>query len=190
MDKNHVYLLGKGDGWDEIKKVPKGSIIYGVNDACLRTPEVTHTFHMHDLKDFGKNKITESSTKLLKLHCEKHPEMPLFSVRRYKDFPNLILYPLEDIIDYFKLPIAYFCSGPEYMIAYAIKEGFKEMTLYGLNMSDQHTEYVQQKPGMEFWLGMAMGRGIKVNLQLDKTSLFKTKDSKIYGYFMKQWRLD
>jgi len=48
----HVYILGKGDGWDKIKEAPKGSVIYGVNDACLRTPEVTHTFHMHDLKDF------------------------------------------------------------------------------------------------------------------------------------------
>jgi hypothetical protein len=188
MNKEHVYLLGKGDGWEAINDVPKGSIIYGVNDACLRTPEVTHTFHMHDLKDFGKNKVTESSTRLMKLHCEKYPKMPLYSVRRYKDFPNIILYPLEDIVDYFKLPMAYFSSGPEYMIAWALREGFKEMTLYGLNMTVSD-EYKDQKPGMEFWLGIALGMGVKVNLQHDKSSLLKCRDSKLYGYFMKQWRV-
>jgi len=182
-----VYLLGKGDGWDAIKDVPKGSVIYGVNDACLRTPEVTHTFHMHDLKDFHNNKVTESSTRLMINHCQEHPEMPLYTVRRYKEFPNCILYPLEEVTDYFKLPTPYFSSGPEYMIAWAIKEGFEEMYLYGLNMSS-HEEYYEQKPGMEFWLGLALGRGMKVHMQWKQTSLLKTKDDKLYGYFMKQWR--
>ncbi len=185
---DHVYLLGKGDGWDEIKDVPEGSTIYGVNDACLRTPAVTHTFHMHDLKDFSRNKVTESSTNLMQLHCEKHPEMELYSVRLLKEFPNLILYPLEDIVDYFKLPIAYFSSGPEYMIAWAIREGFKEMSLFGLNMTVDK-EYIEQKPGMEFWIGIALGKGLKVNLQHDHCSLLKTRDSNLYGYFMRQWRV-
>jgi len=184
----HVYILGKGDGWDKIKEAPKGSVIYGVNDACLRTPEVTHTFHMHDLKDFHRNKVTESSTKLLINHCNDYPDMPLYTVRRYPEFPNAILYPLEDIVDFFKLPIAYFTSGPEYAMAWAIKEGFDEMTLYGLNMS-VHEEYHSQKPGMEFWIGIALGRGVKVNLQHEQTSLLKTRSGELYGYLMKQWRL-
>jgi hypothetical protein len=183
-----VYLLGKGDGWPEIKNVPKGSIIYGVNDACLRTPEVTHTFHMHDLKDFGKAGVTESSTKLMKLHCEKYPKMPLYTVRRYKDFPEAILYPLEEIIDHFKLPIPYFTSGPEYMIAWAIREGFEDIYLYGLNMTVEK-EYIDQKPGMEFWVGIALGKGIRVHLQHEQTSILKTRDSNLYGYLMKQWRI-
>jgi hypothetical protein len=187
MKPKTVYLLGKGDGWDEIKTVPKGSTIYGVNDACLRTPEVTHTFHMHDLKGFHKNKVTESSTKLLINHCKDYPEMPLYTVKCYKEIPNAILYPLEDVIDHFNLPAAYFSSGPEYMIAWAIREGFDEMTLYGLNMS-VHEEYHTQKPGMEFWIGMALGKGMKVNLQHNLTSLLKTRSGDLYGYFMKQWR--
>jgi len=183
---NTVYLLGKGDGWDEIKDAPKGATIYGVNDACLRTPEVTHTFHMHNLYEYGKNQVTESSTKLLKLHCEKHPEMELFSIKRYPDFPSCKEYPLDDILEYFNLPIPYISSGPEYMIAYAIREGFDEMYFYGLNMSVQK-EYIDQKPGMEFWIGVAIGKGIKVHLQHEHTSMLKTRDSKLYGYFIKQW---
>jgi hypothetical protein len=181
-----VYLLGKGDGWDEIKEAPKGSIIYGVNDACLRSPEVTHTFHMHDLRDLKKAKMTESSTKLLANHCLEHPEMPFYTVKHCKEYPNALLYPIEEVIDYFKLPVPYFTSGPEYMIAWAIKEGFEEINFYGLNMTVSK-EYIDQKPGMEFWIGIALGKGIKINLQHKQTSLLKTRDGLLYGYFMKQW---
>jgi len=181
-----VYLLGKGDGWDAIKEVPKGSIIYGVNDACLRSPEVTHTFHMHDLRNFYKNKVTESSTRLLINHCKDHPEMPLYTTVPYKDIPNAILYPLEEVVDYFKLPVPYFTSGPEYMIAWAIKEGFEEIHMYGLNMT-VHKEYIDQKPGVEFWTGIALGKGIKVFIQHRQSSILKTRDGDLYGYFMKQW---
>jgi hypothetical protein len=114
--------------------------------------------------------------------------MEMYSVKRYSAFPNCKEYPLEEIIDYFELPRPYFTCGPDYMLAHAIKEGFKEFYLYGLNMS-VNIEYTEQKPGMEFWLGMAMGRGIKVYLQHQHTSLLKSRDSKLYGYFMKQWNI-
>jgi len=188
MEKT-VYILGKGDGWDAIEEAPKDSIIYGVNDACLRTPEVTHTFHMHDLYEYGKAKVTESSTRLLKRHCELHPEMELYSIKHYKDFPNCKIYPLDEVLEYFNLPIPYFTSGPEYMIAYAImKENPDVLALHGLNMS-VGKEYIDQKPGVEFWIGLALGKGIKVLLQHEHTSIMKTRDSKLYGYFMKQWRI-
>jgi len=181
-----VYLVGKGNGWDEIKSVPKGSIIYGVNDACLRTPEVTHTFHMHDLYNYGKDRVTESSTRLLKTHFEKYPEHKLYSIKRYSEFPMCEEYPLDEIIEYFNPPIAYFTSGPEYMMAWAIKEGFEEVYFYGLNMS-VGKEYIDQKPGMEYWLGVMHGRGIKTYLQHEESSLMKSRDSKLYGYFINQW---
>lgn len=181
-----VYLLGKGDGWDAIKDVPKGSIIYGVNDACLRTPEVTHTFHMHDLYNYGRDKVTESSTRLLVEHCKKHPEMELYSIKRYTNFPTCREYPLDDIIEHFNPPITYFTSGPEYMMAWAIREEFEEIYFYGLNMSVGF-EYQEQKPGMEYWLGIMHGKGIKTYLQHQECSLMKSRDSRLYGYFTRQF---
>ena len=50
-------------------------------------------------------------------------------------------------------------------------------------------EWHQQKPGMEFWMGMAMGRGITLHIQHEHSSLLKSRDSKLYGYFTKQWRI-
>ena len=79
-------------------------------------------------------------------------------------------------------------TGEDGLGAWAIREGFKELSLLGLNMT-VYKEYIEQKPGMEFWLGIALGKGIKINLQHDQCSLLKTRDSNIYGYFMRQWRV-
>jgi hypothetical protein len=183
-----VYIVAKGDGWDAIEEVPKGSIIYGVNDACLRTPEITHTFHMHDLYEYGRNRVTESSTRLLKRHVEQYPDMELYSLKEYRDFPSSKVYPLEEVVEFFNLPAPYFTSGPEYAIAYAIMKGFKHIYYLGLNMS-VGKEYIDQKPGCEFWTGIAIGRGCKVYIQHEYSSLLKSRDSNLYGYFTKQWRV-
>ena len=181
-----VSLLGKGDGWDDVENAPDGHI-YGVNDAFLRTPEVTHTFHMHDLEKFFAAEGTASSTKLCILKANERKEMPFFTIGNYPPIPHAQPYPLEEVIDFFKLPFVYFSSGPEYMIAYALYQGAQELNYYGLNMTIRQ-EFKEQKPGMDFWTGIAIGMGVKVNLQWDVTSLLKTRNGELYGYNIKQWR--
>ena len=44
------------------------------------------------------------------------------------------------------------------MIAFAIFEGFKEIHVYGVDMS-QDEEYFGQRNGVEFWMGVCAGRG-------------------------------
>ena len=182
-----VYILGKGEGWDEVEKAPKGSIIYGVNDAFLRTPEVTHTFHMHDLNKFIEDPKTRSSTKLCVEHAKDKPEMEFFTCKPFKQIKHAQLYPLEEIVDHFK--VCYFSSTIEYMIAYALWKGADHLKLLGCNMSVKQ-EYIEQKPGMEYWIGRAAGMGVQVDLQHHYTSLMKTKDSLLYGYLIPQWRAD
>jgi hypothetical protein len=182
-----VNILGKGDGWDKISEAKEG-VIYGCNDSFLRTPEVSVTFHMHDLNKFANAKNTASSTKLTALNANKRPDMEFYSIYKWPNIPHCKEYPLDEIINYFDLPIPYFTSTIEYMIAFALWRGCEIMNLYGCNMTVKQ-EYVEQKPGMEFWIGMAMGRGCKVNLQHEYTSLLKTRNSELYGYNMKQWRI-
>lgn len=182
-----IYILGKGDGWEDIKDAPKGSVIFGTNDCFLRTPEVTHTFHMHDLNAFLENQDTHSSTKLCVEYAKERPDMPFFTVKEFKQMPSAKLYPLKEIIDHFK--VCYFTSTIEYMIAYALWKGCNELKYRGVNMTVKN-EYIEQKPGMEFWTGMAMGMGVKVELQHPHTSLLKTKNGLLYGYLINQWRVD
>jgi hypothetical protein len=182
-----IYILGKGDGWREIENAPKGSIIYGTNDAFLRTPEVTHSFHMHDLKAFLEKPDTHSSTKLCIEHAKLKPEMEFYTIKPFPEIKQAKLYPLDEIIDHFK--VCYFTSTIEYMIAFALWKGVKNLKLYGCNMSVKQ-EYIEQKPGMEYWVGRAVGMGVNVELQHQYTSLLKTKNSLLYGYLINQWRVD
>ena len=57
----------------------------------------------------------------------------------------------------------YLSSSIAYEIALAIYEGFSEIHLYGVDLNTE-SEYAWQKPGVEFLLGVAAGRGIRVVL--------------------------
>lgn len=57
----------------------------------------------------------------------------------------------------------YFDSSIAYMIALAIHEGFREIMLAGIDLNTQ-SEYVWQRSGVSWLLGVAMGRGIRVLL--------------------------
>lgn len=57
----------------------------------------------------------------------------------------------------------YISSSIAYEIALAIYEEFEEIHLYGVDLNTE-AEYAWQKPGVEFLLGLAAGRGIRVVL--------------------------
>ncbi len=184
-----VNILAKGNGWEEIKNivhlpVEERGLIYGTNDSFLRTPEVDVTFHMHDLEEYYNDKLRHSSTKLCMEHANANPEKPFISIYAWDRVPHCEAYPLEEIIN--KYGVCYFSSSVEYMMAYAMNKGCTEFDFYGVNMSDQQ-EYIEQKPGVEYWCGLATGMGIKINYQHEHTSLLKTKNGKLYGYFIDQW---
>lgn len=180
-----INILGKGTGWNELPNKPDG-LVYGINDACLRT-HVDVTFHMHHLDEFAKQEHSASSTRLFVQYANEHPEMEVITTRLWKEIPNAKEFPLEDIIDRFKM--CYFASTVDYAISYAIYQNAKEIRLYGINMS-VNEEYREQKPGVEFWCGYAMGLGIKVIGQPLYSSLFKTRSGLLYGYLTNQWGVE
>jgi len=59
------------------------------------------------------------------------------------------------------------------MIALAITEGFEEIGIYGVDMA-VGKEYIKERPSVEYFLGIARGRGIKVIIP-DACDLLKTR---------------
>ena len=64
------------------------------------------------------------------------------------------------------------------MIALALHMQPDVINIYGVDMS-QDTEYAAQRPSCEYYIGLAKGQGIEVNIPLDSDLL---KSSEIYGY--------
>lgn len=75
-------------------------------------------------------------------------------------------------------PEEFFTSSIDWMLAFAIREGFTRIELHGVDMFDGHERKVQRE-GAHYWIGMARGRGIDVVIP-DASSLTKTE--RLYGY--------
>jgi hypothetical protein len=70
---------------------------------------------------------------------------------------NSIVFPYQDIA-----LKGFLTSSPAYMVALAILEGFKHISIYGVDMSVDDHEYFSQQPCMSAWIGYALGLGIEV----------------------------
>jgi len=137
--------------------------------------DVTRTdriFELHDWDTIVKEGHVQS------LQASKAP-VYLQDVR--PEIPSSVRYPIEAMTERYKLPntdTPYFTNTASYMIALAIEEGVTELQLFGLDMTHD-TEYGSQRPSCEFFLGVAMGRGIRVVIHR-LSDLCKT--AFLYGY--------
>lgn len=169
-----VHIIGKGLGWE---LAPKGGETWGVNDLVL-VRNVKKVFHMHDLTgEFGRGP-TQAVTKMVNTF-----KISFFSVKKYLEIPTSISYPIGEVID--ALGVDYFTNSIDYMIAYAIYIEADEINLYGVNLVND-SEYAFEKPGVDFWVGYAKGRGIRVNVFGEHSEIMRSRDGKLYGYKTKQ----
>lgn len=98
----------------------------------------------------------------------------IYRVKPVLDKPESIPYPQEMVTKALK---AYFTGSLSYMVALAIYEAFDRISLYGVQLSS--SENHEEKANVEYLLGIAKGRGIKIELS-NSSGLLKA--SQFYGY--------
>ena len=81
--------------------------------------------------------------------------------------PRARLYPTQEVIQAFG---PYLTSTIAYMLALALYEGFSRVKLFGVDLA-LDTEYAEQRPCVEYLLGVAKGMGVKVVLPEDTSLL-------------------
>lgn len=158
-----VVIVGKGHGCAD---APLEGETWGICQ-CLRRRIFTMIIDMNDYSLWGR---TEATADKISRAAAKKNGVP------YCDLTN---YPLKEVVEYFG--VDYFTNTVDYAIALAIYRGFTEIDLYGVNMAFG-SEYEFEKPGVEFWIGQAMGRGIKVTTNGLLSTILKTRDGLLYGY--------
>lgn len=87
--------------------------------------------------------------------------VPLYMNEPTDNMPMARPYPYEEV--YKAIGRRYLTSTGAHAIALAIAEGVDELKVYGINVATD-LEYVEQRPCIEYLLGLAEGRGIKVVL--------------------------
>jgi hypothetical protein len=156
--------------WDET---------WGVNAAG----DVIHCdriFHMDDVKI--QEARAEAGNEKVKAMLEwmKTTQTPIMTSRKYDDYPTLVEYPLEEVVN--ALGSTYFNNTVPYAIAYAAYIGVKELHLYGVDYTYPNIMDAERgRACAEYWVRAAQERGCEVSVAENSTLMDAFKGAP-YGY--------
>lgn len=107
--------------------------------------------------------------------------VPVYTFVPNDEIKSCVRYPINEILRAF--PRAYFNNSISWMIALAIYEGFETIGLYGVDMAIDgvhgQSEYAHQRPSVEYFVGIAEGRGIEFLIP-EESEICKT--GALYGW--------
>lgn len=111
-----------------------------------------------------------------------HPEVPLYILDSWNDklpnrrlFPRVMGFPRD----------SYHAGSFDMMVAFAIMQGFQRIILRGVDLADPHAEPISARACLEYWIGFADARNIKVNVGPDCELLAQyhlVKSQTTYGW--------
>lgn len=111
---------------------------------------------MHDITQFHGHTPASLKEYLEKISfCRR-----LYMADAYPEVPGAERYPYELVS---QVCGNYWESSIAYMVGLAIVEGAEEISIYGVSMK-ANEEYFYQRPNLEYLIGLATGRGIKVHV--------------------------
>ena len=148
--------------------------VWCVNAAFRHQPKVSRVYAMDHLKYFPEGWSDEVN--LL-------PESVRYiTIKHFDEIPRSEPYPIHDILTYFNGHRFFSCTMA-YMMAQAIREKVKKVTIAGAYWKEDSEEYFAHLPSMNFWIGVAMGSGMEVSLS-GPCSLVKPYvwEPPLYGY--------
>lgn len=183
-DPTKVCILATGAGWDLAPRESE-KMIYALNDYVdiKRYGVKPDMLFIMDVLD-EKPQIVSSQQNLGQvIQMINSLKIPLVAPYKYEEIPLSEEFPIEECVKQFGMP--FFTNTICYMIAYALLKGAKEIELYGVNQAGSH-EYTEEKGGVEYWLGVANGRGVKVSINGTNSQLMRYKgrygNDILYGY--------
>jgi hypothetical protein len=142
-------------------------------------------FELHDMATITASAEDQAHLKWLRAQPAGRP---IYMQEAHADIPASVRYPIEAMCARFG---RYFTSSIGYMLALAIAEGRDEahrvidpeaaygwIGVYGIDLAAD-TEYADQRPNAEYFVGLARGLGITV-VVADGAALLKA--DRLYGY--------
>jgi hypothetical protein len=167
-----VSIIGSGDsGWGFEKRAFEGEL-WCVNNIPIKYPEVkwTRIFEVHRFSRKGDTwlrkgqemfrdlRVNDYIAKLndlkIPIYVLPHPENP---------FTNSVTIPLDTLIKTYRY---FFSTTLSYQLAMALEEGFDTIDLLGVDMT-LSSEYRDQRPSATYFIGLADGKGVTVNVAED-----------------------
>jgi len=141
-------------------------------------------FHMDDIRiQEARAKADPGSNIAAMVEWIKEHPGPIYTSRPHPSYPGMVAFPLEDVLNHFQHD--YFNSTAAYAVAYAVYIGVKKILLFGVDFTYPNSHKAEKgRACVEFWLGQASARGIKISLP-KTTSLMDAihdRSERLYGY--------
>lgn len=188
---DHVIILGLGPSLGTYVDIAKRmgdrhamcDEVWGMN-AVGGVVQCDRIFHMDDFRVQELRAAAKPHSNIANMvgWLKKHPG-PIYTSVPNADYPGSIAYPLEDVVN--SVGIAYFNSTAAYAVAYAIHIGVKQISCFGFDFTYANSHTAERgRACVEFYLGMAKARGIKLGL-CDRTTLMdgmESNEGRLYGY--------
>lgn len=153
-------------------KVDRGTEIWGINRTYKRQKTLDRLFFFDEPKHFRPDFVGDINALDIPVICRKH----------YDNIPKSEPYPLQEIMATFGGLRFYTCTVA-YVLAMAIYEGFGSITLCGMYHHTDSSEYIKDVNCVNFWIGVASGKGIHIELVGDCGLLQPFPwDTGLYGY--------
>lgn len=141
-------------------------------------------FHMDDIRIQSiRAEARPDSNIATMVEWLKTSKTPVMTSRGHPDYPALIEFPLEDALNI--LGNCYFNNTAAYAIAYAIMVEATDISLFGMDYTYPNRHDAEKgRACVEFWLGVAHARGIRIGLPVSTTLMDAnvSQESRMYGY--------
>ena len=134
-------------------------------------PRMSRTLEMHD-----QRLLDSEHSKRVSDYKERLAECSCLYMQEESDVAKR--YPFDEVAK--SIGQAYWNSSIAYAMALAIHECAEEIAVYGVDM-DGTDEYFYQRPNMEYLVGIARGKGIKVHIP-DESPLCKFQGEGVMFY--------
>lgn len=188
----HIVILGSGAGWHHcpFETYGKETEVWGIAKMILnkKFQEMEHSridklFNMDDLmnmQSFDPNsphRVEYSLDDFIKKINDSGSE--LITSYDYPEVKNSKEFPLKQIVELFG--VFYFTNTICYMLAYALwLDDVDKITFWGINQTGS-IEYLRERRGVEFWIGLVSGMGIELHIE-GPSALLKPDRKLLYGY--------
>jgi len=178
-------IIGTAPSWKSAPWDDLSVDLFGLNDAyVLGFKRISGWFDLHP---FGQMVFhsTERPLREIPLGAYVRPEghlewlrsrpFPVSLAEAPADWPTATTFPRAALEAKYG---RYFASTPAWMLAWMIEAGYTEIQIWGIHLATDW-EYLEQRPNLEFLMGLAFGRGIKLVIP-ERSPLLKSPS--LYAY--------
>lgn len=187
----HVSIVGLGPSIAQFVDITKKlggkhafcDEVWGIN-AVGDVLACDKVFHMDDIRIQESRAAAKPESNIANMvKWLKGYEGTVITSRAHPDYPCLVEFPLEAALN--DLGHDYFNNTAAYAVAYAILIGVKKISLFGCDYTYPNAHDAEKgRACVEFWLGFARARGIKILLPKTTSLMDALSDSseRLYGY--------